>query len=395
MSKIIPNAFQTPNLYVDRLMPLLTDTEFRILIYMTRRIIGFQKQEDKISLSQFTDGVVSDATGNRLDYGAGVGKESARIALEKLTSLNIITMISPHDRTKNLPAKWSLQLDDTLINWEALEERKKTSDEAGKTRSAKRKATLSNPVLSASTANEADQPVLADSTGLSQPLAEGCTSGYVEPVLVASTTKDSRKTSLKPEERARADLTGQTPLPPASPSAPFTPNLDDKQTQHADVLAKLNGSADLSPARINASARLIDHRPKFSSPHVKAKLDADGYIAAGQGKTPVEIWYERNSVYDGEVKLTKPQEDDLMKFNGHPHFRDVIIAYDESGFKNRRNLKLVKDWLRDGIPDHKKEKYGASTSKPNGQNDHAQNGAVPQVTAIRSIFREPEPGEYN
>ena len=80
MSKIVPNSFQTPNLYVDRLMPLLTDIELRVLVYMTRRILGFNRREDQISLSQFTDGLISTKNGEQLDYGAGVSKEAARPA---------------------------------------------------------------------------------------------------------------------------------------------------------------------------------------------------------------------------------------------------------------------------------------------------------------------------
>src|SRR5262245_9191416 len=105
MSKVIPNSFQTPNLYIDRLMPLLTDPELRILIYMTRRIIGFHKREDAISLSQFTDGIVL-RTGERLDYGAGVSKDAARSALASLTKFNVIVMAKPYDQAKNLPAEW-------------------------------------------------------------------------------------------------------------------------------------------------------------------------------------------------------------------------------------------------------------------------------------------------
>ena len=205
MSKIIPNTFQTPNLYVDRLMPLLTDIELRVLIYMTRRILGFNRREDQISLSQFTDGLISTKNGEQLDHGAGISKEAARTALDSLIKLGIVTQTQPYDSAKRVPATWSLQLDDSLIDWQALQERREATKNAGVERAAKRRVREKSPTVQAGSTGGA---VLSDSTGgvlpgstpPSYPLGHPSPTGLDTPVLPGSTTITSRKTSLKPEE---------------------------------------------------------------------------------------------------------------------------------------------------------------------------------------------------
>lgn len=58
--RVIPNSFQTPNLYVDRAMQHLTDAELRCLIFATRHIFGWQdtiaSRQNTISLSMFENG---------------------------------------------------------------------------------------------------------------------------------------------------------------------------------------------------------------------------------------------------------------------------------------------------------------------------------------------------
>lgn len=214
MSKIVPNTFQTPNLYVDRLMSLLTDAELRILIYMTRRILGFQRREDKISLSQFTTGLILTSNNEHLDYGAGVSKEAARTALDNLVKFNIVTQTQPYDSAKRTPATWSLQLDDALIDWEALSQRKETVKIAGAERAAKRVLSQSSPPVPATST---PPPVLTASTGgvltvstpLSNPVGQPCTNGLDTPVLTVSTTK----TRGKPEESQKENQIYNPPPP--------------------------------------------------------------------------------------------------------------------------------------------------------------------------------------
>lgn len=179
MSAIIPNTFQTPNLYVDKLMPLLTDTELRVILYMTRRIMGFHKERDRISLSQITDGTTSSKTGEKLDYGTGLSKQAARVAIDSLADMGIIIETQPFSREKNLPAEWALQLNENGINWDKLQERKDKTDKANQSR-FKAKAdkvevkqddtetpTLSYPIGQGPYPIAQDSPVLSDRTALS------------------------------------------------------------------------------------------------------------------------------------------------------------------------------------------------------------------------------------
>jgi len=57
MSNFIPNSFQTPNAYVDQFMYLLSGTEYKVLCYLVRRIFGFQKRQDRVSIPQITQGI--------------------------------------------------------------------------------------------------------------------------------------------------------------------------------------------------------------------------------------------------------------------------------------------------------------------------------------------------
>ena len=59
MSDLRPNTFQTPNEYVDKYLYLLTSDECKVLLYAVRRIFGFNKDQDRIAVSQFADGLVS------------------------------------------------------------------------------------------------------------------------------------------------------------------------------------------------------------------------------------------------------------------------------------------------------------------------------------------------
>lgn len=49
---LIPNTTQVPNVLLDRLMPALKNTSLRVALAIVRFTYGFQKQADKISLSQ-------------------------------------------------------------------------------------------------------------------------------------------------------------------------------------------------------------------------------------------------------------------------------------------------------------------------------------------------------
>lgn len=111
MSDFIPNTFQTPNAIVDKLMFLLTDSEFRVLMYMVRHILGWQRKADMrracISLSNFEDGFSYDTPEGKVSYpGCGVGKNPIRNALKELQKYRIVEAIG---EPKAIGQEWELR----------------------------------------------------------------------------------------------------------------------------------------------------------------------------------------------------------------------------------------------------------------------------------------------
>lgn len=118
----IPNSFQTPNGYVDKWMSYLTPEEFKILIYAARRIFGFQKRRDRISLSQFENGLTS-RDGTILDHGTGMNRKALKRAIAGLINSKLLLQLE-EGRPDHTPALYSLQLDPELVNVAFLETRK-------------------------------------------------------------------------------------------------------------------------------------------------------------------------------------------------------------------------------------------------------------------------------
>ena len=178
----------------------------------------------------------------------------------------------------------------------------------------------------------------------------------------------------------------QAPTPSsAAPLPQWQPMTDMPPTQRDIVAEKLNGSADLSPRR---------NRPTFKSPHVTAALNAAGYVAAGQGSNPVEIYYERFSAYQPDERLSAPQEYDLMTLAGNAGVRPAIEAYGRTGYKPR-NVALIIEWTLDPSKYKQRGTSNGNTSVSGKQKQDVQIEPSAPVAPTGSIFREPEPGEYN
>ena len=80
---LLPNTFQTPNLYIDKVYPLLGHQEQALLIYACRRIFGWQKTTDRISLSLFAD----DCT---------MSVDMAALYVANLTRFGILLRVAEH-----------------------------------------------------------------------------------------------------------------------------------------------------------------------------------------------------------------------------------------------------------------------------------------------------------
>ncbi len=93
-----PNTTQIPNDVFDSLMPQLSGGELKVLLYICRRTFGFRKDNDRISLSQISKGIITK-TGKVLDHGTGLCKRHVINALKSLEKKNIITVTRIVDET--------------------------------------------------------------------------------------------------------------------------------------------------------------------------------------------------------------------------------------------------------------------------------------------------------
>lgn len=82
-NKLIPNSTQIPNVILDYIMPRIPLAESMCLLYICRRTFGFHKDEDRISFTQFIDGIKS-RDGKVLDNGTGLVRQSVSMALKTL-----------------------------------------------------------------------------------------------------------------------------------------------------------------------------------------------------------------------------------------------------------------------------------------------------------------------
>jgi hypothetical protein len=144
-SMFLPNAFQTPNAYVDEVMPYLTGEEYKVLIYAVRRILGFQKRQDRISISQFTNGTVH-TDGYILDEGTGLGIGTVKKCLANLVDFGLMVRLGENDPRTNEGTLWSLQWNDDEVNWQALQERLEKWDKVNADRIAKARSVRQTPV---------------------------------------------------------------------------------------------------------------------------------------------------------------------------------------------------------------------------------------------------------
>jgi phage replication O-like protein O len=69
---------ETPNVFLDYWMPVLGNGEFRVLCFITRKTLGWHKEQDRISLSQ-------------LATGTGLTRRSIQVAIPKLIKRGLLS----------------------------------------------------------------------------------------------------------------------------------------------------------------------------------------------------------------------------------------------------------------------------------------------------------------
>src|SRR5689334_5558110 len=91
-----PHYTQVPDEVFDQLLPYLTESELKVLLYICRRTFGFKKDSDAISVEQMTEGITR-RDGRRLDWGAGISRKSVQRGIAGLLDKGLIVQQRTYD----------------------------------------------------------------------------------------------------------------------------------------------------------------------------------------------------------------------------------------------------------------------------------------------------------
>ncbi len=86
-----PTYTQVPDEVLDVLMPNLSESELKVLLYVVRRTFGFGKDRDAISTTQMIEGITTK-DGRVLDRGTGLSRSSVRRGVQGLLDKGILTI---------------------------------------------------------------------------------------------------------------------------------------------------------------------------------------------------------------------------------------------------------------------------------------------------------------
>ena len=84
---------------LDWIVPVVSEAELRVLLYIARRTYGFGKQSDKISLSQFCAGLTS-RSGVALDLGTSLSRQGVLNAIKGLRVKGLLKVVPGGGRSK-------------------------------------------------------------------------------------------------------------------------------------------------------------------------------------------------------------------------------------------------------------------------------------------------------
>ena len=106
-----PNFTTVPDELFDDLLAVLSGSELKVLLYISRRTFGFKRDADNISLSQMLNGIVTN-NGRVLDHGAGIkDKKTLLAAINKLEERKIILTKRQQSAARgNEPTTYSLNM---------------------------------------------------------------------------------------------------------------------------------------------------------------------------------------------------------------------------------------------------------------------------------------------
>jgi hypothetical protein len=108
-----------------------------------------------------------------------------------------------------------------------------------------------------------------------------------------------------------------------------------------------------------------------------------GFLPAGTGQNPVQVYYERFPIQDRAARLTPMQEADLVEHCPDlQRLREVITAYSRTTYKPG-NIGLILDWYAEGVP-NRHETRGPNGSNSRGTGPNAARPSFP--TYVREAY---------
>jgi len=152
MSQIHPNTFRTPNIYIDRYLHLLTPEETKVLFYTVRRVLGWHKDDEEISLRDFESGGLWPS-GQRRDNGTGLSRATVTRALYGpdgataeapggLVGYGLLVVVQAADTATCRATRFGLQMDFAAIDTAGLEVRAEAKRAQSLNRTAKSRAVM-------------------------------------------------------------------------------------------------------------------------------------------------------------------------------------------------------------------------------------------------------------
>ncbi len=98
-----------PDEVFDVLLYLLSPAELKVLLYVVRRTFGFNKINDRISLSQFVRGIVK-CDGTQLDLGTGLTRRTIQLALDSLVEQHVLLRRRSRNENGDEPNEYALNI---------------------------------------------------------------------------------------------------------------------------------------------------------------------------------------------------------------------------------------------------------------------------------------------
>jgi len=84
-----PRFTQIPDEFLDRMLPHLSGAEVKIMLYLFRKTLGYQKRQDRLSLKQIAEGTRRRG-GEAIDLGTGLSRSTVTVALKSLVEKGLV-----------------------------------------------------------------------------------------------------------------------------------------------------------------------------------------------------------------------------------------------------------------------------------------------------------------